>query len=161
MTSPKARFAFAANPRALEDLRQAPAHIQDLVLLHLQDLVHGEQRGPLLHHWFGQDLSDCRKLYVDPQAAWRIVYQERRAPTNSAHRREIFLIAVGPRLHNEVYNTAVHRLGRERTAQAPLAQAALARSPRFLARTSQSASAAAARPAAPLPLDSFSRKAPR
>ncbi|KPI02878.1 hypothetical protein OK074_5028 [Actinobacteria bacterium OK074] len=160
MTSPaQARFGFAADPRALEDLRQVPAHIQDLVLLHLQDLVHGEQRGPRLHDRYGQDLSDCRKIYIDAQAAWRIVYQERRTPRGSAHRRQIFLVAIGPRQHNAVYNTAVHRLGRERTASTPLVQAALARSPRR-ARISRDADDGGTRPAV-VPFAPPPRKASR
>ncbi|MEU1821317.1 hypothetical protein ABZ502_02525 [Streptomyces abikoensis] len=128
MSFPK--FAFAADPRALDDLREAPTEIRDLALLALQDLVHGEQRGQRLDARNGWDLSDCRKLYVDAKVDWRIVYQERPAPSSAEHKREIFLIAMRPRAGFEAYNTAFHRLGRTRTTSTPRAVAARARSPR-------------------------------
>ncbi|MFF4529461.1 hypothetical protein ACFY1P_09335 [Streptomyces sp. NPDC001407] len=143
MSFPK--FTFAADPRALDDLREAPHEIRDLALLALQDLVHGEQRGQRLDERWGQDLSDCRKLYVDAKVDWRIVYQERPAPAGSLHKREIFLIAMRPRAGFEAYNTAFHRLGRTRTTT-PRAEAARARSPRNVsvrAKTSPSAPASA------------------
>lgn len=137
MSFPK--FAFAADPRALDDLREAPTEIRDLALLALQDLVHGEQRGQRLDDRHGQDLSDCRKLYVDAKVDWRIVYQERPAPAGSTHRREIFLVAMRPRAGFEAYNTAFHRLGRTRMTSSPRATAARARSPRTVpVRTSAS-----------------------
>ncbi|MFD5320046.1 hypothetical protein [Streptomyces sp. NPDC127098] len=105
-------FGFAADPRALDDLRTAPAGIRDLALLALQDLVHGEQRGARLGVRAGVDLTGHRKLYVDPRAEWRIVYAERPAPPHGAHAREIFLLAVGPREGHAVYNAAARRLGR-------------------------------------------------
>ncbi|MGP4112714.1 hypothetical protein ACTWP5_17625 [Streptomyces sp. 4N509B] len=105
-------FGFAADPRALADLRAAPQWIRELALLHLQDLVHGEQRGVRLGIRAGVDLSGCRRLYVDPDATWRIVYQERRAPPGSARAREVFLLAVGQREAHAAYNAAARRLGR-------------------------------------------------
>ncbi|GAA2377640.1 hypothetical protein [Streptomyces carpaticus] len=107
-----AAFGFAADPRALEDLHRAPRPIRDLALLHLQDLVHGEQRGPRLGIRSGIDLTGCRKLYVDPAAEWRIVYQERDAPAGPGPQREIFLVTIRPREDHEAYNTAARRLGR-------------------------------------------------
>lgn len=105
-------FGFAADPRALADLRKAPPHIRNLALLHLHDLVHGEQRGAQLGQRAGVDLTGYRRLYIDPHATWRIVYQERPAPPGSHPDREVFLIAVGPREGHEAYNTAARRLGR-------------------------------------------------
>ncbi|GHF27382.1 hypothetical protein GCM10010218_05410 [Streptomyces mashuensis] len=139
MSFPK--FMFAADPRALDDLREAPTDIRDLSLLALQDLVHGEQRGQRLDERWGQDLSDCRKLYVDAKVDWRIVYQERPAPAGSLHKREIFLIAMRPRAGFEAYNTAFHRLGRTRTTT-PRAEAARARSPRNVPLRAKAASSA-------------------
>ncbi|MER5613936.1 hypothetical protein [Streptomyces sp. NPDC002215] len=37
----RARFAFAAHPDAIADLRNLPDEIRDLALLELQNLVHG------------------------------------------------------------------------------------------------------------------------
>ncbi|MEU1906577.1 hypothetical protein ABZ550_21165 [Streptomyces hygroscopicus] len=125
------RFAFAAHPEALADLREVPDHIRDLALLELQHLVHGNERGaPLVGR-----LSGCHKVYVDPKAEWRLVIQFRDAPPGSRHEREIYLIAAGEREAGAVYQAASQRL--HRTAQttpqaAPLgyqAQAARARSP--------------------------------
>ncbi|GAA3883736.1 type II toxin-antitoxin system RelE family toxin [Streptomyces sedi] len=109
-----ARFGFAADPRAIEDLRHLPTTIRDLALLQLQGLVHGEQRGTPLGTRAGVDLSGYRRLHVDPDAEWRIVFRERAAPPRSrlGFRREIFVIAIGAREAHEVYNTAARRLGR-------------------------------------------------
>ncbi|TDC72618.1 hypothetical protein [Streptomyces hainanensis] len=115
-------FGFAADPRALDDLRTAPARIRDLALLALQDLVHGEQRGARLGVRAGVDLTGHRKLYVDPKAEWRIVYAERPAPANATHAGEIFLLAVGPRDGHAVYNSAAHRLGRTAPASSAARQ---------------------------------------
>ena len=101
-----AAFGFAADPRALDDLRQAPAHIRDLALLGLQDLVHGEQRGARLGERAGVDLTGYRRLYVDPAAQWRLVYAERPAPAGGRHPYEIFLLALGERDQHAVYNAA-------------------------------------------------------
>jgi hypothetical protein len=82
----QAAFGFAADPRALEDLRNAPEQIRELALLHLQDLVHGEQRGARLGRRSGVDLTGCRRLYVDPLATWRVVYPARPAPAGEGPR---------------------------------------------------------------------------
>ncbi|MFJ6466939.1 hypothetical protein ACIQM0_39050 [Streptomyces sp. NPDC091387] len=37
----RARFAFAAHPDAISDLRELPDEVRDLALLELQNLVHG------------------------------------------------------------------------------------------------------------------------
>ncbi|ANW19617.1 type II toxin-antitoxin system RelE family toxin [Streptomyces clavuligerus] len=121
-----ARYAFAAHPEALEDLRNVPGNIRDLALLELQHLVHGNERGARMH----RELAGCHKVYVDPQTRWRMVFQFRDAPPSSQHRREIFLVAVGERYDNTVYRTAADRLRREAAAGTDQrAEAARARSP--------------------------------
>ncbi|MFH8684220.1 hypothetical protein [Streptomyces lydicus] len=127
----RARYAFAAQPEALADLRSVPEDIRDLALLELQHLVHGNERGAALH----RELAGCHKVYVDPETRWRLVIQYRDAPDSSQHNREIYLLAVGERQDQAAYRTAARRLEREREASAatqPLgrrAQAARARSP--------------------------------
>ncbi|SEC12741.1 hypothetical protein [Streptomyces sp. 2314.4] len=127
----RARYAFAAHPEALADLRTVPDKIRDLALLELQHLVHGNERGAALQ----RELAGCHKVYVDPETRWRLVIQYRHAPASSQHNREIYLLAVGERQDQAAYRTAAHRLEREREATAstpPLArraQAARARSP--------------------------------
>ncbi|MCM1967979.1 hypothetical protein [Streptomyces sp. G1] len=103
-----ARFAFAAHPEAIGDLRQVPDQIRDLALLELQHLVHGNERGAAMK----RELAGCHKVYVDPETRWRLVIQYRDAPATSVHRREIFLLAVGERQDNAVYRTAARRLDR-------------------------------------------------
>ncbi|WP_098897899.1 hypothetical protein [Streptomyces sp. st77] len=129
----RARYAFAAHPEALADLRSVPDRIRDLALLELQHLVHGNERGAALT----RELAGCHKIYVDPETRWRMVIQYRDAPASSQHPREIYLLAVGERQDQAAYRTAAHRLDREREASAgtaPLhgrrAQAARSRSPR-------------------------------
>ncbi|WP_435244424.1 type II toxin-antitoxin system RelE family toxin [Streptomyces sioyaensis] len=128
----RARYAFAAHPEALADLRSVPEDIRDLALLELQHLVHGNERGAALQ----RELAGCHKVYVDPETRWRLVIQYRDAPSSSQHKREIYLLAVGERQDQAAYRTAARRLEREREASSatqPLgrrAQAARARSPR-------------------------------
>ncbi|MET9608400.1 hypothetical protein ABZZ17_25660 [Streptomyces sp. NPDC006512] len=124
-----ARFAFAAHPDALADLRRVPDQIRDLALLELQHLVHGNERGAAMQ----RELAGCHKVYVDPETRWRLVIQFRDAPSSSQHRREIYLLAVGERQDNAVYRTAARRLHRIPPADTsdrvnPRAQAARARS---------------------------------
>ncbi|WP_353946491.1 hypothetical protein ABII15_36065 [Streptomyces sp. HUAS MG91] len=125
-----ARYAFAAHPEALADLRNVPESVRDLALLELQHLVHGNERGAALT----RELAGCHKVYVDPQTRWRMVIQFRDAPATSQHRREIYLLAVGERQDHAAYRLAALRLERERTATAPAhqrrAQVARSRSPR-------------------------------
>ncbi|MGY4987510.1 type II toxin-antitoxin system RelE family toxin [Streptomyces nigrescens] len=127
----RARYAFAAHPEALADLRSVPEDIRALALLELQHLVHGNERGAALH----RELVGCHKVYVDPETRWRLVIQYRDAPASSQHKREIYLLAVGERQDQAAYRTAARRLEREREASAatqPLgrrAEAARARSP--------------------------------
>ncbi|MEV7393732.1 hypothetical protein [Streptomyces sp. NPDC091215] len=126
----RARYAFAAHPEALADLRAVPENIRDLALLELQHLVHGNERGAALQ----RELTGCHKVYVDPETRWRLVIQYRDAPASSQHKREIYLLAVGERQDQAAYRTAALRLERERAATATSphdrrAQAARARSP--------------------------------
>jgi len=125
------RFAFAAHPEALADLREVPDRVRDLALLELQHLVHGNERGaPLVGR-----LADCHKIYVDPKAEWRLVVQFRDASPGSRHDREIYLLAAGEREAGAVYQAAAQRLARtaqptdEPEQHSQQAQAARARSP--------------------------------
>ncbi|MGW6733637.1 type II toxin-antitoxin system RelE family toxin [Streptomyces sp. NPDC055013] len=126
----RARYAFAAHPEALADLRAVPENIRDLALLELQHLVHDNERGAALQ----RELAGCHKVYVDPETRWRLVIQYRDAPASSQHKREIYLLAVGERQDHAAYRAAALRLEHERAATiASLhdrrAQAATARSP--------------------------------
>ncbi|WP_063728766.1 hypothetical protein [Streptomyces sp. RTd22] len=104
-----ARYAFAAHPEALADLRDVPEKVRDLALLELQHLVHGNERGAALQ----RELAGCHKVYVDPETRWRMVIQYRDAPDSSQHKREIYLLAVGERQGHAAYRTAARRLERE------------------------------------------------
>lgn len=127
MTS--ARMAFAAHPDAIADLRELPDGIRDQALLHLQDLVHGERVATRLD---GR-LEGFHKVVLGVGGTWathRLVVQFRDAPADSKHRREVYLVAAGPRADYAVYRTAQQRTNRApRTAADLRAQAALARSP--------------------------------
>ncbi|MFJ4184206.1 hypothetical protein [Kitasatospora sp. NPDC089509] len=107
----RAKFAFSAHPDALTDLRQLPDAIRDQALLHLQDLVRGERVATRLE---GR-LEGCHKIYLgvgDQWASHRLVVQFRDAPASSQHRREVHLVAAGPRADYQVYRSAQNRLGR-------------------------------------------------
>ncbi|MFF4820768.1 hypothetical protein ACFY2K_40035 [Kitasatospora sp. NPDC001309] len=107
----RAKFAFSAHPDAIADLRQLPEPIRDQALLHLQDLVHGERVATRLE---GR-LEGCHKIVLGAGGEWashRLVVQFRDAPAASQHRREVHLIAAGPRLDYAVYRSAQNRLGR-------------------------------------------------
>ncbi|MFE4826750.1 hypothetical protein [Streptomyces sp. NPDC056672] len=107
----RARFAFAAHPDALTDLRQLPDPIRDQALLHLQDLVHGERVAKRLE---GR-LEGFHKVYLGTGtvfASHRLVVQFRPAPPGSRHAREVYLIAAGSREDYAVYRTAQHRTNR-------------------------------------------------
>ncbi|MFF2078589.1 hypothetical protein ACFVXG_28030 [Kitasatospora sp. NPDC058162] len=107
----RAKFAFSAHPDAIADLRQLPDAVRDQALLHLQDLVRGERVATRLE---GR-LEGCHKIYLGVRNEWashRLVVQFRDAPTGSEHRREVHLVAAGPRADYAVYRTAQNRLGR-------------------------------------------------
>ncbi|MFC8277601.1 hypothetical protein ACFUJR_34725 [Streptomyces sp. NPDC057271] len=102
----RARFAFAAHPDAISDLRELPDSIRDLALLELQNLVHGSDDClPLKGR-----LAGFHKVYVDPSVAYRLVIQFRPAPPTSNHKREIYLVAAGSRKDYAVYRTAHLRI---------------------------------------------------
>ncbi|MFJ4007344.1 hypothetical protein ACIPWL_28355 [Streptomyces sp. NPDC090023] len=102
-----ARFAFAAHPDAIADLRELPNEIRDLALLELQNLVHGSDDClPLKGR-----LAGYHKVYVDPSVAYRMVIQFRPAPPISTHKREIYLVAAGSRHDYAVYRAAHERTG--------------------------------------------------
>jgi hypothetical protein len=104
----RARFAFAAHPDAIADLRELPAPIRDLALLELQNLVHGSDDCLPLH---GR-LAGFHKVYIDPAVSYRMVIQFRPAPPTSTHKREIYLVAAGARADYAVYQTAQLRTNR-------------------------------------------------
>ncbi|MFF1794695.1 hypothetical protein ACFVXQ_10825 [Kitasatospora sp. NPDC058263] len=113
-----AKFAFAAHPDAIADLRQLPDPIRDQALLHLQDLVHGERVASRLD---GR-LEGCHKIFLGAGGDWathRLVVQFREAPPTSKHSREVYLVAAGPRLDYAVYRSAQNRLGRTGLTVAP------------------------------------------
>ncbi|PZT76815.1 MULTISPECIES: hypothetical protein [unclassified Streptomyces] len=126
----RARFAFAAHPDAIRDLRELPDDMRDLALLELQGLVHGNGDCLPLHGL----LTGYHKVYVDPAVHYRMVIQFRDAPATSTHQREIYLVAAGSRKEYAVYHTAQLRTGAIQkrppaTAAETRVQAALARSP--------------------------------
>ncbi|AJT62502.1 hypothetical protein T261_0813 [Streptomyces lydicus] len=124
---PRPAFGLSFDPRALTDLLAAPGDIRDLALAHLQDVVNARLFGAKLT----RDLAGCRKVYVDHRNAWRIVYAQRQAPVDSAHRTEIHVVAVRPREAHDVYDTARDRLGITRRPMSARAHAARTRSPQL------------------------------
>ncbi|MFF3412575.1 hypothetical protein ACFYW8_41865 [Streptomyces sp. NPDC002742] len=100
-------FGLSFDPRALTDLLQAPSDIRDLTLAYLQEVVNAQRFGLRLDG----DLEGYRKLFVDSRKDWRIVYGVRPAPAESAHQREIHVVAVRPRAGNDVYDEVGRRLG--------------------------------------------------
>ena len=159
----RARFAFAAHPDAIADLRELPDEIRDLALLELQNLVHGSDDClPLTGR-----LAGFHKVYVDPAVSYRMVIQFRPAPPTSTHKREIYLVAAGAREDYAVYRTAQLRTNRtglngpadmDPAAEARI-QAARARSPHAVDQTATLPAhtlAAVISPTAP----AASRKAP-
>lgn len=133
----RARFAFAAHPDAIADLRQLPDDIRDLALLELQNLVHGSDDCLPLN---GR-LAGYHKVYVDPAVSYRLIVQFRPAPPTSTHRREIYLVAAGAREDYAVYRTAHLRTAPGRSALdkdpavAARVEAARSRSPHAVDQT--------------------------
>jgi hypothetical protein len=155
----RARFAFAAHPDAIADLRELPDEIRDLALLELQNLVHGSDDClPLKGR-----LAGFHKVYVDPSVSYRMIIQFRPAPPTSHHKREIYLVAAGSRKDYAVYRSAHLRTGPHQdtgTASAAEArvQAARSRSPRTL---DQPTAVPPTPPPAAQPAAAASRKAPQ
>ncbi|WP_165983963.1 cytochrome P460 family protein [Streptomyces sp. YIM 98790] len=119
------QYGFAADPRAVEDLLHAPAEMRDQALMRMQEVVNGTLRGRELT----ANLAGLRKIYIDPAAAWRLVYEERPAPPGSAFAREIYLVAVRPKARNNIYLTVAARLGRHPGPVSARVHAARAASP--------------------------------
>ncbi|MFB6838942.1 hypothetical protein [Streptomyces sp. NPDC056361] len=139
----RARFAFAAHPDAIADLRELPDDIRDLALLELQNLVHGSDDClPLKGR-----LAGYHKVYVDPSVSYRLVVQFRPAPPASNHQREIYLVAAGSRKDYAVYRTAHLRTGPPQNTAA--ASATKARVQAAWSRSSLTTGRPTASPAAP------------
>ncbi|MFJ5875319.1 hypothetical protein ACIQD1_11430 [Streptomyces sp. NPDC093088] len=139
----RARFAFAAHPDAIADLRELPNEIRDLALLELQNLVHGSNDClPLKGR-----LAGYHKVYVDPAVAYRMVIQFRPAPPTSTHKREIYLVAAGSRHDYTVYRAAHQRTGPQQGFEADSAAEARVRAAR--SRSALAPDRTAAGPAAP------------
>ncbi|MFF8577271.1 type II toxin-antitoxin system RelE/ParE family toxin [Streptomyces albidoflavus] len=154
-----ARFAFAAHPDAVADLRELPRPIRDLALLELQNLVHGSDDClPLKGR-----LDGFHKVYVDPAVAYRMVIQFRPAPPASAHKREIYLVAAGSREDYAVYRAAHLRTQPQHNAETDSAAQARARAARSRSPLASSGAGAkwgsATTPAAAPPQTAVPRKA--
>ncbi|MER6099103.1 hypothetical protein ABT154_25305 [Streptomyces sp. NPDC001728] len=156
----RARFAFAAHPDAIADLRELPDEIRDLALLELQNLVHGSDDClPLKGR-----LAGFHKVYVDPSVAYRLVIQFRPAPPTSNHKREVYLVAAGSRKDYAVYRTAHLRTAPQQgteTASAAEARVQAARSRSSLTAGRPTAAAPAAPPTVALSSAATSRKVPQ
>ncbi|MFI5662279.1 hypothetical protein [Streptomyces sp. NPDC051684] len=156
----RARFAFAAHPDAIADLRELPDEIRDLALLELQNLVHGSDDClPLKGR-----LTGFHKVYVDPSVAYRMVIQFRPAPPTSTHKREIYLVAAGSRKDYAVYRTAHLRTGPRQNVgpdSATEARVQAARSRSSLTADRPMAGHTAPRPTAAPPPAAAPRKVPQ
>ncbi|MER7701618.1 hypothetical protein ABTX81_01780 [Kitasatospora sp. NPDC097605] len=100
---------FDAHPAALIDLDQLPQELQDAAVGHLRRLIRCQQRGPVLGRRGLWDLTGCRRIYLDRDRCWRLVYQER-PPHAASGCGAIYLLAAGRRSGHQVYNTAARRL---------------------------------------------------
>ncbi|MBV6695563.1 hypothetical protein KV557_00280 [Kitasatospora aureofaciens] len=105
-----ALFDFNAHPAALTDLDRLPGDVREAAVHHLRRLVRCQQRGPVLGRRGLWDLTGCRRVYLDRDRCWRLVYQERPPRPASRCGGEIYLLAAGPRSGHQVYNTAARRL---------------------------------------------------
>ncbi|MFJ8301091.1 hypothetical protein ACIQ9R_35045 [Streptomyces sp. NPDC094447] len=156
----RARFAFAAHPDAISDLRELPDNIRDLALLELQNLVHGSDDClPLKGR-----LAGFHKVYVDPSVSYRLVIQFRPAPPTSNHKREIYLVATGSRKDYAVYRTAHLRTAPEQiteTASADEARVRAARSHSSLTAGRPTTAVPAAPPSTAHSMAAPSRKVPQ
>ncbi|WP_435598657.1 hypothetical protein [Streptomyces anulatus] len=124
-------FGLSFDPRALTDLLQAPSDIRDLTLARLQEVVQAQRFGLRLDG----DLEGFRKLFVDSRKEWRVVYGLRPAPAQSAHQKEIYVVAVRPRAGNDIYDTVGARLGMPRRPLSARTHAARSRPPQLTTRS--------------------------
>ncbi|MFF4767420.1 hypothetical protein ACFY1V_12985 [Streptomyces sp. NPDC001255] len=136
-------YGLSFDPGALTDLLQAPRHIRDLALTHLQGVVTAERPGRPLTG----DLDGHRKLAVGTRKDYRIVFGLRPAPTGSAHSVEAHVVAVRPRA--DVYFTVGQRLGMRTLPLSARAHAARSRSPQLTPRPQKPARGASALPPRP------------
>ncbi|MFJ9979313.1 hypothetical protein [Streptomyces cyaneofuscatus] len=144
---PRAAFGLSFDPRALTDLLQAPSDIRDLTLAYLQELVTAQRFGTRLTG----DLEGYRKLFVDSRKEWRLVYGVRPAPEESAHQRDVHVVAVRPRAGNDVYDEVGRRLGMIRRPVSARTHAARSHPPQLLARSRAPLPTALPPAARPLP----------
>ncbi|MEV4116954.1 hypothetical protein [Nonomuraea sp. NPDC049695] len=112
------------SPGVREDILDLPTkEHRSLAILLIRDLVRGRERGEELGV-FDEELKGCRKVYFSSAAEvrsgrgyrWRIVYRER-PPSGRLNEPTIHIIAVGPRAHQQVYDTAIARLVAERVPE--------------------------------------------
>ncbi|MGC4950033.1 hypothetical protein ACLQ2N_28015 [Streptomyces sp. DT224] len=126
----KPAFGLSIDPRALTDLLQAPSDIRDLTLAYLQEVVTAQRFGLRLDG----DLEGYRKLFVDSRKEWRVVYALRPAPADSAHHKDVHVIAIRPRAGNDIYDEVGRRLGMARRPLSARTHAARSRSPQLTTR---------------------------
>ncbi|MEV0478279.1 hypothetical protein [Streptomyces prunicolor] len=124
-------FGLSLDPRALDDLLEAPGDIRDLTLAYLQEVVNAQRFGLRLDG----DLEGYRKLFVDSRKDWRVVYGLRPGPAGSAHQKEIHVVAIRPRAGNDVYDEVGRRLGMTSRPLSARTRAARSRSPQLATRT--------------------------
>lgn len=114
MPSREPRFDFQLERDVEDDLRRLPSdRLRKIAIFRIQNLVHGDERGPALTGIADPDLSGCRRLYFDEvpeRARWRIVYRELDPPA-PGKRPIIHLLAVGARYGMDAYTRAALRLG--------------------------------------------------
>ncbi|MCT1430714.1 hypothetical protein M3G50_08110 [Brachybacterium muris] len=103
-------------PAFKDDLAALPKDVQKAAIETMFSLARGEQRGaPLFDPPAIGDLSDCRKVYLDPdpdhatRPRYRLVYRERHG---GLHGMMIEAIAAGERYDMDVYARAAANLGR-------------------------------------------------
>ncbi|MET8623711.1 hypothetical protein ABZW30_08135 [Kitasatospora sp. NPDC004669] len=140
----RALAEVSIHPEALTDLLTVPARVRDQAIRYLDRLARGEVRGPLLEDHPSRQLSAARKIYLDEQNLFRLVYMERRAAAHPRHLQAIHVIAIGERRELAVYESAARRLRPTPRGLPPRFQAALAAASRSPgeARTARAAAAA-------------------
>lgn len=99
-----------------DDLKALPKDVQKAAIEMLFSLARGEASGaPLYDHPAIGDLSDCRKVYLDPdpehatRPRYRLVYRERHG---GLHGMMIEAIADSERYDMHAYARAAANLGR-------------------------------------------------
>ena len=114
MTTPRP-LALSALPGFADDVRALPTRAAQIMAMdHLNLVRNGQLQGePLGNHDQTGDLSDCFKLYFDPDGSgkprFRLVYRLRK---NGLEAVGVEAVAVGQRASLAVYRDAASRLGR-------------------------------------------------